>query len=142
MEEALAQFLDHYQQLDRRNLHLLDAMYSPDVRFIDPAHQLEGLVALHHYFESLYDNVEAVHFRYQSAEVVGNKAWVQWTLALCHPRLNGGHRFEFDGVSQLLFDKDGKVSLHRDYFDLGAMLYERLPLLGPLVRWVKGRLAQ
>jgi hypothetical protein len=32
------------------------------------------------------------------------------------------------------------VCLHRDYFDLGAMLYEQLPLLGAVVRTLKGRL--
>ena len=38
------------------------------------------------------------------------------------------------------FDEAGKVCQHRDYFDLGAMLYEQLPLLGPVVRTIKMRL--
>ena len=45
-----------------------------------------------------------------------------------------------EGATRLQFDAWGKVCLHRDYFDLGAMLYEQLPLLGPVVRVIKGRL--
>jgi hypothetical protein len=43
-------------------------------------------------------------------------------------------------MSYLQFDKAGKVRYHRDYFDLGAMLYEHLPLLGSLVKTIKRRL--
>lgn len=45
-----------------------------------------------------------------------------------------------EGATRLEFDETGKVCLHRDYFDLGAMLYEQLPLLGAVVRTIKGRL--
>jgi hypothetical protein len=41
------------------------------------------------------------------------------------------------GASHLRYDR--LITAHRDYFDAGAMLYERLPLLGPLVRAVRRR---
>jgi hypothetical protein len=34
-----------------------------------------------------------------------------------------------------------KVVYHRDYLDLGAMLYEQLPLLGRVIRSLKNRAA-
>jgi len=43
------------------------------------------------------------------------------------------------GVSVIHFGE--KVTAQRDYFDVGAMLYERLPLIGWLLRWVKRMVA-
>nr|WP_115718715.1 nuclear transport factor 2 family protein [Gallaecimonas mangrovi] len=140
MQAALYQFLSHYQQLNRRNLHLLEKMYSHDVAFEDPAQKIAGRAALTHYFEQLYDNVDAVTFVYQSTQIQGVQAWVQWTLELRHPRLNRGEKYSFEGASHLVFNSQGQVTHHRDYFDLGAMLYERLPVIGGLVRFVKRRL--
>ncbi|HGP4674712.1 TPA: nuclear transport factor 2 family protein, partial [Vibrio cholerae O1] len=37
---------------------------------------------------------------------------------------------------------EGKVTYHRDYFDMGEMLYEQLPVLGQVIRAIKRRLGQ
>ena len=37
-------------------------------------------------------------------------------------------------------DGDGKIVLHRDYWDAASGLYEYLPVVGGLIRWIKGRL--
>ncbi len=61
-------------------------------------------------------------------------------MTFSHPRLRGSAPVTVEGATRLEFDETGKVCLHRDYFDLGAMLYEQLPLLGSVVRTIKGRL--
>ena len=61
-------------------------------------------------------------------------------MTFSHPRLAAGQPVRVEGAPRLEFDDADKVCLHRDYFDLGAMLYEQLPLLGALVRTIKGRL--
>jgi hypothetical protein len=37
----------------------------------------------------------------------------------------------------LEFNEQGLVSVHRDYWDAAEELYEKLPLLGALMRWLK-----
>ncbi|MEL7287824.1 MAG: nuclear transport factor 2 family protein, partial [Pseudomonadota bacterium] len=64
-----------------------------------------------------------------------------WTMDLQHPKLQKGAPISVNGVSHLKF-RDGQVIYHRDYFDLGEMLYENLPLLGSVVRTIKQRLGQ
>jgi hypothetical protein len=39
------------------------------------------------------------------------------------------------GVSHLRFDASGKVCYHRDYWDAAEELYEKLPLIGSVVRF-------
>lgn len=138
---ALERFLTTYQRLNRDNLELLDAIYSDDVRFSDPAHSLNGLPALRHYFTELYANVESISFAFDTPQINGDRVFVQWIMRLRHPRLNRGGEVEVPGISCLHFAEDGRVDEHRDYFDLGVLLYEQLPFLGSLVRAIKRRFA-
>lgn len=138
---GLERFLATYQKLDRDNLDLLAGIYTETVHFSDPAHRLTGLPALRSYFAELYAGVEKIRFIFDQQHRDGNQVFVQWRMRLRHPRLNRGAEIEVPGISCLHFAADGRVDNHRDYFDLGALLYEQLPLLGAVVRTVKRRFA-
>ncbi|MGL6263409.1 nuclear transport factor 2 family protein [Aeromonas jandaei] len=140
MNEPLARFIGLYQQLDKQQLHRLPEVYAEQVVFTDPAHRIEGLAALGDYFAALYQRLAYCRFVITSQQQQGQQAWLGWTMTFSHPSLRGGEPVTVEGATRLEFDESGKVCLHRDYFDLGAMLYEQLPLLGPVVRTIKGRL--
>ena len=57
MSDFLHQFAHTFATLDKHNLHLLDSLYSQDIAFADPLHEVHGLPALHRYFADLYSNV-------------------------------------------------------------------------------------
>jgi steroid Delta-isomerase len=43
------------------------------------------------------------------------------------------------GTSHLRFASDGKICYHRDYWDAAEELYEKLPAIGAVMRWLKLR---
>jgi steroid delta-isomerase len=45
------------------------------------------------------------------------------------------------GASHVRFDTAGRVSYHRDYWDAAEELYAKLPLIGPVIRWLRSRLS-
>ena len=59
-----------------------------------------------------------------------------WTMdaTLARP---AGMKLSVAGSSLVRFTADGKVRAHRDYFDAGEMLYEKVPGLGLLIRGIK-----
>ena len=57
MSDFLRQFAPTFATLDKHNLHLLGRLYSEDVAFADPLHEVQGLPALQRYFADLYSNV-------------------------------------------------------------------------------------
>lgn len=130
-----------YQQLNKSNLHLLNDVYHQNVVFEDAAHRLQGWEELQRYFEALYHNVQRCQFDIQDIQQQGSAGFITWVMALEHPKLQRGSTIYVNGVSHLKFS-DGKVIYHRDYFDLGEMLYENLPLLGSVIRTIKQRLGQ
>lgn len=130
-----------YQQLSKDNLHLLNGVYHKDVVFEDSAHRLQGRQALQSYFDSLYTNVRRCDFDIKEQQQSGDSGFLTWSMSLEHPKLQKGKTVVVNGVSHLKF-KDGRVIYHRDYFDLGEMLYENLPLLGSVIKTIKQRLGQ
>ena len=47
-----------------------------------------------------------------------------------------------ESASHMRFAADGRVVYHRDYWDAAEELYEKLPVLGPLMRWLKRQAAK
>ena len=137
----LNQFISVYHQLDKNNLELLEALYHQDIHFQDPVHQISGLDNLMAYCKFMYSNT--THCRFHIFDVIfdGEQAGVYWTMKYRHPKLNGGDTITVEGHTQVKGDGE-LVTVHRDYLDMGAMVYEHAPLLGRFVRWLKHRLAQ
>lgn len=136
----LERFTDIYLKLDRDHLDLLDQIYSDDITFIDPAHQINGLTGLKEYFSKLYQNISHIDFFFESTIMEDQQVTIAWVMEFSHPRLANNQTISINGCSWLIFDAQGKAVYHRDYFDLGAMLYEQLPVLGHIVRSIKRRL--
>ena len=139
MSPQLDQFCQFYQALSKDNLQALSNVYSEQVVFCDPVHRLQGLSALQDYFQNLLANVDSCIFAIDHVVEQEGQAYVRWQMAIQHPRLNKGAVINVPGVSHLEYSE--KIDYHRDYFDLGAMLYENIPWLGALIRAVKRRLA-
>lgn len=140
MSPALEVFCREYQRLSPNHLEALYDIYAPDIRFCDPAHEIQGIVLLVAYFERLFTQVTGCRFDIEQVMEQDGEALVRWRMVFCHPRLNGGKEVTVPGVSHLRFAE--QVYEHTDYFDMGAMLYEQLPLLGGVIRALKRRLNQ
>ncbi len=142
MSSFLHRFAAEFASLDADKLGRLGELYSDDVHFTDPLHEVVGLAELQRYFAELYANVEQLHFELISHDqVCEGQGYLRWLMSFRHPRLNRGQLISLEGCSLLRWNADGKVERHRDYFDAGALLYQHVPLLGSAIRWLQRRLA-
>jgi len=140
MSDFLDNFAREFATLDRHNLDRLEQLYSDDIQFTDPLHEVQGLAQLRGYFAELYANVRELRFEFHGSDLCAEgQGYLRWTMSYRHPRLNGGGLIQVAGCSYLQWC-DARVSRHRDYFDAGALLYEHLPLLGAMIAWLKRRL--
>ena len=114
-------------------------MYSQDIAFTDPLHEVHGLPALRGYFTEMYSNISQLRFDFHGFDQVAEgEGYLRWKMSFCHPRLANGKVIRVEGCSHLMW-RD-KVYRHRDYFDAGALLYEHLPVVGRVVSWLKRRM--
>ncbi len=134
----LTTFVDVYHELSTDNLHLLTEVYHKNVKFKDPMHELTGFDALYQYFVGLYQNVSYCQFEIQHVVETEQEAALYWTMTYQHKQLNAGKKIAVSGSSHLK-QSEGKVIYHRDYIDLGQMLYQHIPVIGKVISWIKNR---
>lgn len=119
----------------------LSAVYSDNVIFTDPAHSIVGLEALCAYLNHQYSNVQHCKFTLKGEWLSGENLFLEWDMTVRHPKLNGGKSITVNGISHLQYRENAgnitQVFLHRDYFDLGQLLYENVPFIGAINRHLK-----
>jgi hypothetical protein len=131
-------FKDYFRTLHESDLSQLRELYSDRIVFKDPIHEIRGLVELEDYFTSMCADLSDCRFEYLDELSKDSVAYVKWMMHFKHPKL-GNRLISVRGVSHLQISD--KIDFHEDFYDMGAMLYEQLPLLGNVTRWLKLRLA-
>ncbi len=142
MQTALLdKFREYYGHFDQYDLNMLGDFYSPDIYFCDPVHEIHGLPELTDYFYQVCAGLIACRFEFVGETLAEESAWFKWVMHYQHPQLNQGESLELTGASYLRFNKDRSlIGAHEDFYDMGSMLYEHVPVLGGGVRWLKKRL--
>lgn len=132
---------DIFNSLGPHSIHLLDKLYDPYAEFQDPVGRHVGLDDIRRYFEKAYKNVISIHFHFHHEVISGDEHVLTWTMKFQARGLKGGAPQSLDGVSIFRFQPDSDlVSYHRDYFDMGEMIYQHIPLLGPAVRLIRSQM--
>jgi hypothetical protein len=133
---------EFFSVLDRENLPLIDAFYDPAVEFSDPLGRGTGRRQLHHHYAHLFKHISRMRYEFGPITATGSQVVAQWTAFFHHARLNGGREISLRGATWLEFGgAEDKVIRCNEYFDLGELAYEKLPLLGFIIRRVKSKLA-
>lgn len=128
-----------YQTFDSNTLLRLPWVYSPDIAFRDPVHQLQGLAALKDYFEGFCKPDTQCSFVFLNQLVSSEQAFFQWQMHYRHPDLKQGAPLRLNGGSLIKFNS--QIYYHEDFYDMGAMIYQHIPLLGWAVKKINARLA-
>jgi ketosteroid isomerase-like protein len=135
---ALDRIVAFYEGLQPADLARLDEIYAPLARFKDPFNEVEGIAAIRRIFEHMFANLDAPRFVVTEALAQGDRAFLVWDFVF-RPRSGRRAEVTIRGATHLVLGADGRILRHRDYWDAAEELYEKLPLLGPLMRWLKRR---
>lgn len=129
-----------FETLVPADLPALRGVYAADARFKDPFNEVQGLPEIARIFGHMFKALEAPRFHILSAVAQGDDVFLTWDFDF-RTRGRGAVAMRIHGASHLRFDASGQVALHRDYWDAAEELYEKLPVLGALMRWLKRRAA-
>ncbi|RZS46900.1 nuclear transport factor 2 family protein [Sphaerotilus mobilis] len=141
----MAVLIGYFEQLSRAELARIDAIYTPDAVFKDPFNEVRGPPAIAAIFGHMFDTMTAPRFIVRDAVVQGDDAFLTWDFVFESTTLrrapDGSARQCIRGASHLKLDANGRIAVHRDYWDAAEELHEKLPLIGALMRWLRRRLA-
>lgn len=136
----LAPFKDFFEDFSPTKFIALGDIYAENVHFVDPITDVQGIDALKAHFISTGQGLRQCQFNFVSDMIIGDKATFEWVMTYAHPKLGNGKLLYLSGCSVIAFNDEQRIHYHRDYYDMGEMVYEHIFLLGSGVRSIKKRL--
>jgi hypothetical protein len=134
--ENLATF---FETLSPQSVAQLHTIYDAQACFKDPFNEVQGLPEIERIFQHMYVALDQPHFVVTGQVVDGAQAFLTWEFRFRFKRFDTTTLQAVRGASHVVFNEQGLVTLHRDYWDAAEELYEKLPVLGGVMRWLKKR---
>ena len=136
-EESLQRLVDFFETLTPDSARELSRVYTDDVWFKDPFNEVTGVDEVTRIFTHMFRQVDDPRFVVTQRVLQGEHAFLTWDFLFFMKRSATEQCIR--GATHLRFAGDGRVAFHRDYWDAAEELYEKLPVLGGLMRWLKRR---
>jgi hypothetical protein len=134
--ENLATF---FETLSPQSVGQLHTVYDAQARFKDPFNEVQGLPEIERIFRHMYVALDEPHFVVTGQVVDGAQAFLTWEFRFRFKRFDTTTLQAVRGASHVVFNEQGLVTMHRDYWDAAEELYEKLPVVGGVMRWLKKR---
>ncbi len=138
-DPRVARVVTLFEALTPADVARLGEFYCSDARFKDPFNEVRGLPAIQQVFEHMYRALESPRFVVRDIVAEGDQAFLSWDFRFRFRRFDRSTDQIVRGGTHLVFAADGRIALHRDYWDAAEELYEKLPGVGALMRWLKRR---
>ena len=135
-DTGLERVVVFFETLSLESTAQLTAIYSADAFFKDPFNEVRGIHAITRIFAHMFAQVNAPRFIVTTRIAQGGEAFLTWDFRFGMKRFSSAEQC-IHGATHLKFDADGRVCFHRDYWDVAEELYEKLPVLGALMRGLK-----
>lgn len=141
MQEQFQERVVHfYETLAPASLDRLGAIYAADAYFKDPFNEVNGLPAIEAIFRHMFATVDEPQFSVTHHTGDHQHAFLTWRFS-CKTGRRKTKLLTIYGATHINFDNHGLVRYHRDYWDVAEEFYEKLPVVGGLLRMLK-RLAK
>jgi len=137
-DPRVARIIEAFETLTPADVSRLGDFYAMDAAFKDPFNEVRGVPAIQQVFTHMYVALEAPRFVIHDVIVQGDQCVLTWDFLFRFRRFRSDLQ-TVRGASHLKLDAEGLITLHRDYWDVAEELYEKLPAVGALMRWLKRR---
>ena len=137
MQQQVDALVRYFETLTPQSLADLPRHYAADCCFRDPFNDVRGIPALTAIFSHMFERLDAPRFIVRERVVDAPRVLLTWDFEFRFRSWRPQTLQHIHGSSLITFDSAGLVEAHRDYWDAAEELYEKLPLVGALLRMLK-----
>jgi hypothetical protein len=131
----LNEIVHFFENVSPQSVSIIEDLYDANAYFKDPFNEVHGQVAITKIFLHMFKQVDSPRFIVRQSILQEADAFIVWDFEF---RMRGSAQPQsIHGSSHLRFNLFGKVIYHRDYWDAAEELYEKIPVLGSLMRFLK-----
>lgn len=139
-EQATERLRHFFETISLDTVAHVRALYAPTAWFKDPFNEVKGVAAIENIFRHMFEQVQTPHFVIHDTALQDNGAFLTWDFRFRRKGRHGDIEI-IRGATHVRYDRYGRVTYHRDYWDAAEELYAKLPILGGLMRFLRRRLA-
>ena len=142
VDTAASHIQQGFEGLVLGGVDALSQLYAIDARFKDPFNDVQGRGAIAHIFSHMFSQVDAPKFvvtaliAKEGVEGGCPQIFMRWDFSF----VARGKAQVIHGATHFELNAEGLITLHRDYWDAAEELYEKIPVLGSVLRWLKSKL--
>ena len=126
-----------FETLSPTALASVGEIYASDAVFIDPFNELKGLASIRAVYQHMFDTLVRPRFVITKSVSTLQSGFMTWDFLFeCR-----GQSMCISGCTQFELNAAGLITLHQDYWDPAQQIYEKIPLLGSVLRLLRRKLA-
>ena len=126
-----------FETLSPKSLDSVGEIYASDAVFIDPFNEIKGVTLVRAVYQHMFDTLVDPRFVITKSVSAHQSGFMTWDF---HFEIRG-EAMCISGCTQFELNDAGLITLHQDYWDPSQQIYERIPLLGSVLRWLRRKLA-
>ena len=133
-----------YENISMNNLSEIKDLYADQASFKDPFNEVVGHNKIIQLFEHMFHTTQAQSFSVKEVVTQGEQSFLTWEFIYSLKDWSPKEQRVIHGASHLIWASDDlnqwRVKMHRDYWDAAEEVYEKIPLLGHALRWLKKKI--
>lgn len=141
LSEPVRRLIDFFEHITPDSVREIPAFYAANATFKDPFNEVDNVQAIERIFSEMFHKVNKPRFVVHTAFEQGEHVFLGWHFLFEMKRGKAGDVQCCRGSCHLRLNESGLVQSHRDYWDAAEELYEKIPVLGSLMRWLKKQAA-
>lgn len=137
LQLALNKYMSFYENLNLDNLQQIDSIFTANAHFKDPFNDVFGIDKIHTVFKNMFSDLDKPTFLVDEVVLNKNIAYLKWQF---NAQLKD-KPILIVGLSRVIFNDQGLVSEHVDYWDASEQFYMKLPILGAVLRFIQRKVS-
>jgi steroid delta-isomerase len=139
MTDGIDRYVTYLTQMNGSNVADLKKFCTEDVHFRDPFNNVKSVDAFIAIMEETFETLADVRFEVLDVFRSDDRAVIKWHF---HFRLKKNRHSEYiTGLSEVTQNAEQQITAHLDYWDSGERIYGKIPVVGGLIRFIRGKLS-
>jgi hypothetical protein len=126
-----------FETLTPTSLEHIENIYAQTATFRDPFNQVADIESIRRIYQHMFEQLSEPRFVITGKLVEAAGAFMTWQFLFTLR----GKDYAIEGGTHFSLDEQGLIVLHRDYWDAAQELYEKIPVLGAVLRLLRKKLS-
>ena len=125
-KKIIEKYISLFSNLTPKNVKDFDNLVSKDIRFVDPFNNVKGVENFKKIFYHMFENIQDPKFTVTTYTIKNKNVFLKWKMTFYAFK----SKQYIEGISELTFNKVGKITCHIDYWDSLNGLFIKIPFIG------------